>query len=75
MFPINSRVTCVSVAPGLYRLYYQSRLVGEAATVDNDAFHVSRLFTASGRVVTSLRDAASWLEAIEHAVAAPLAAA
>ncbi len=75
MHPINSRVTCVTAAPGLYRLYYQSRLIGEAVTVDNDAFHVSHLFTASGRVVASLRDAANWLDKIEHAVAAPLAAA
>ena len=27
-------------------------------TVDNDAFHVSHLYTAAGRVVASLRDAA-----------------
>ena len=54
MHRINSRVTCVSTASGLYRLYYQSRLIGEAVTVDNDAFHVSHLFTPSGRVVASL---------------------
>ena len=75
MFPITSRVTCVRAAPGVYRLYYQSRRVGEAVTVDNDALHVSRSFSGSGRVVASLRDAARWLEAIEGAVAAPLAAA
>ena len=73
MHPINSHVTFASTVPGLYRLYYQNRLIGEAVTVDSDAFHVSHLFTASGRVVASLRDAANWLEKIEHAVAAPLA--
>jgi hypothetical protein len=75
MFPITSRVTCIRAAPGLYRLYYQSRWVGEAVTVDNDALFVSHSFTKSGRVVSSLRDAASWLEAAEDAFAAPLAAA
>ena len=58
-------------APGLYRLYSQSRLIGEAVTVDNDVFRASHLFTASGRVVASLRDAANWLEKIEDAVAVP----
>jgi hypothetical protein len=61
--------------PGVYRRYYQSRWVGEAVTVDNDALYVSRLFTESGCVVASLRDAARWLESIEDAGAAPLAAA
>jgi len=75
MFPITSRVTCVRAAPGVYRLYYQSRGVGEAVTVDNDALYVSQLFTESGRVVASLRGAARWLESIEDAGAAPLAAA
>ena len=75
MFSITARVTCVRTAPGVYRLYYQSRRVGEAVTVDDDALHVSHSFTESGRVVASLRDAARWLEAIEGAVAAPLAAA
>jgi hypothetical protein len=75
MFPITSRVTCVPTTPGVYRLYYQSRRVGEALTVDNDALYVSDAFNASGRVVASLRDAARWLESIEDAVAAPLAAA
>ncbi len=75
MHHINSRFTCVSAASGPYRLYYQSRLIGEAVTVDSDAFHVSHLFTASGRVVASLREAADWLENVEHAVAAPLAIA
>ena len=75
MFPITSRVTCVGGTSGVYRLYYQSRWVGEAVIVDNDALYVSRSFTGSGRVVASLRDAARWLEAIEGAVAAPLAAA
>ncbi len=75
MFPITSRVTCVPTTTGACRLYYQSRRVGEAVTVDNDALYVSRSFTDSGRVVASLRDAACWLEAIEGAVAAPLAAA
>ena len=53
--------------------YYQSRRGGEAVTIDNDALHVSHSFTESGRA--SLGDAARWLEAIETAVAAPLAAA
>ena len=75
MFPIASRVTCVRAAPGVYRLYFQSRWVGEAVTVDNDALYVSHSFSESGRVVASLCDAARWLEAIEGAVAAPLAAA
>jgi hypothetical protein len=75
MHPINSHVTCISAAPGLYRLYYQSRRIGEAVTVDNDAFHVLHLFTATERVVASLGDAANWLENIERAVAAPLAMA
>ena len=75
MFPITSRVTCVRAAPGVYRLYYRSRWVGEAVTVDNDALYVSRSFTQSGRVIASLRDAARWLESIEDAGAAPLAAA
>ena len=67
MFPITSRV--VRAAPGVYRLYYQSRWVGDAVTVDNGALYVSH------RVVVSLRDAACWLEAIEGAVPAPRAAA
>ena len=75
MFPITSRIACVRATPGVYRLYDQSRRVGEAVTVDNDALHVSHSFTESARVVASLRDAARWLEAIEGAVAAPLAAA
>ena len=75
MFSITSRVTCVRAAPGVYRLFYQGRRVGEALTVDNDTLYVSHSFTESGRVVASLRDAARWLEAIEGAVAAPLAAA
>jgi hypothetical protein len=75
MFPVTSRVTCVCAAPGVYRLYYQSRRVGEAVTIDNNALYVSHLFTESGRVVASLRDAARWLKAIEDAGAAPLAAA
>jgi hypothetical protein len=75
MFPITSRVTCVRAMPGVYRLYYQSRRLGEAVTTDNDTLYVSHSFTESGRVVASLRDAARWLEAIEGAVDAPLAAA
>jgi hypothetical protein len=75
MLPMTSRVTCVRAGPGVYRLYYQSRRVGEAVTIDNDALYVSHLFTECGRVVASLRDAARWLEAIEDTVAAPLAAA
>ena len=58
-----------------YRLYYQSRRVGEAVTIDNDALYVSHSSTENGRVVASLSAAARWLEAIEDAVAAPLAAA
>ena len=75
MFPITSRATCICAASGVYRLYYQSRWIGEAVTVDNDALYVSDSFTESGRVVASLRDAARRLEAIEGAAAAPLAAA
>ena len=75
MFPISSRVTCVRATPGVYRLYYQSRRAGEAVTVDNDALYVSHSFTESGRIVASLSAAARWLEAIEGAVAAHLAAA
>jgi hypothetical protein len=75
MFPITSRVTCFRAAPGLYRLYDQSRRVGEAVTVDNDALYVSRSFTESGHIVASLGDAARWLESIEDAITAPLAAA
>jgi hypothetical protein len=67
MFPITSCVTCASVAPGLYRLYYHGRWVGEVVTVNNDALHVSHAFTESRRFVGSLRDAARWLEAIEGA--------
>ena len=48
---------------------------GETVTIDNDALYVSHSFNESGRVVASLRDAARWLEAIEDAAAAPLAAA
>ena len=75
MFPVTSRVTCVRAMPGVYRLYYQSRRVGEAVTIDNDALYVSHSSTENGRVVASLSAAARWLEAIEDAVAAPLAAA
>ena len=75
MFPVTSRVTCVRAMPGVYRLYYQSRRVGEAVTIDSDALYVSHSFTESGRVVASLRDAACWLEAIEDNDASPLAAA
>jgi hypothetical protein len=75
MFPETSRVTSVRTTPGIYRLYYQSRRVGEAVTIDNDALHVSHSSTESGRVVESLSAAARWLEAIEDAVTAPPAAA
>ena len=75
MFPITSRVTCLCVAPGVYRLYYKSRPIGEAVTIDNDTLYVSHSFTERGRVVASLGDAGRWLEAIQTAVAAPLAAA
>ena len=74
MFPITSRVTCVCAAPGVYRLYYQSRGVGEAVSVDNDALSVSHSSTKCGRVVASLRDAGRWIELIEDAVTAPRAA-
>ena len=75
MFPVTSRVTCVRAMPGVYRLYYQSRRVGEAVTIDINALYVSHSFTESGRVVASLRAAARWLETIEEAEASPLAAA
>jgi hypothetical protein len=74
MFPITSRITCAWAVPGVYRLYYQSRRIGEAVKVDNDALYVSHLFAESGRVVASLADAARWLQAIEDAEASPLAA-
>jgi hypothetical protein len=73
MFPITFRVTCVRAAAGLYLPYFQSRWVSEAVTVDNDALHASHSFNESGGVVASLRDAARWVEAIEGAVATPLA--
>ena len=75
MFLTTSRVTWVCAALGVYRLYYQSRWVGEAVTVDHDALYMSHSSTESGSVVASLSAAARWLEAIEDAVAAPLAAA
>ena len=75
MFPVTSRVTCVRAMPDVYRLYYQSRRVGEAVTIDNDALYVSHSCTENGRVVPSLRDAARWLESIEEADASHLAAA
>ena len=75
MFPVTSRVTCVCATPGVYRLYYQSRRVGEAVTVDNEPLYVPHSFTESGRVVAPLRDAGCWLEAIEDNDASPLAAA
>ncbi len=71
MFPVTSPVTCVCAAPGVYRLYYQCRRVGEVVTIDDDALYVSHSFTESGRVVASLRDAARWLEAIEDNDASP----
>jgi hypothetical protein len=74
MFPLTSHVTCVCAAPGVYRLYYRSRRVGEAVTIDNRALYASHMFTDSGRVVASLADAARWLEAIEDVEASPLAA-
>jgi hypothetical protein len=75
MFPITLRIACVRPAPGVYRLYDQSRWVGDAVTVDSEALYVSHSFTESGRVVGSLHDAARWLEAIEAAAAGPRAAA
>ena len=74
MFPVTSRVTCVCATPGVYRLYYQSRRVGEAVTIDSGGLYVSHSFTDRGRVVPSLREAARWLEVIEHVVAVPVAA-
>ena len=55
MFPVTSRITCVCATPGVYRLYYQSRRIGEAVTIDNDALYVSHSSTENGRVVASLR--------------------
>jgi hypothetical protein len=75
MFPVTSRVTCVRAMPGVYRLYCRSRRAREAVTIDDDALYVSHSSTENGRVVASLGDAARWLEAIETAGAAPLAAA
>ena len=75
MFPITSHVTCVCAAPGVYRLYYQSRRIGEAVSIENDALYVSHSLTVDGRVVASLRDAARWIESIEDAATAPRAAA
>jgi hypothetical protein len=74
MFPVTSRVMRSRNAR-CYGLHYQSRRAGEAVTVDNDALYVSHAFTESGRVVPPLSAAARRLEAIEDAVAAPLAAA
>ena len=51
MFPVTSRVTCVCATPGVYRLYYQSRRIGEAVTIDIDALYVSHSSTENGRVV------------------------
>jgi hypothetical protein len=75
MFPVTSGVTCIRTMPGVYRLYCQSRRVGEAVTIDSEARYVSHLLTENGRVVASLGDAARWLEAIEEADASHLAAA
>ena len=75
MFPVTSRVTCVCAASGVYRLYYQSRRVGEAVTIDNEGLYVSHSFTKSGGIVASFLDAARWLKAIEEAYASHLAAA
>ena len=75
MFLLTSRVTCVCETPGVYRLHYQSRRVAEAVTIDNDALYVSHSSTENGRVVASLSAAARWLDAVEDAVVAPLAAA
>jgi hypothetical protein len=68
MFPQTLRVTFVYAVPGLYRLYYQNRRVGEVVTIDDDTLYVSHSSTESGRVVASLRDAARWLESIEDAI-------
>ena len=75
MVPAHSRVQCVPVALGSYRLYCQSRLLGEAVSLDDGSFRVSHSFTGSGRVVASLQDAVAWLAAMEDAVAEPLAMA
>ena len=53
----------------------QSRRIGEAVTIDNDALYVSHSYTENGRVVASLGEAARWLEEIEDAGALHLAAA
>jgi hypothetical protein len=74
MFPVTSEVTSVRAMPGVYRLYYQSRRVGEAVTIDNEALYVSYSSPENGRVVASHRDAARWLGAIEEAEASPVAA-
>jgi len=74
MFPVTSRVTCVCAVPGVYWLYYQSRRVGEAVTIDNETLYVSHSSAENGRVVASLSAAARWLEAIEDAEVSPLAA-
>jgi hypothetical protein len=70
----DSRVTCVCATPGVYRLYYQSRRVGKAVTIDNDTLYVSHSSTENGRVVPSLLDAACWLEVIEDSDASLRAA-
>jgi hypothetical protein len=75
MFPVTSHVTCVRAMPGVYRLYYQSRRVGEAVTIDDDALYVPHSSTENGHVVASLGDSARWLEVIVTSGAAPLAAA
>jgi hypothetical protein len=66
MHPLNSQITCVRRGPDSIGFYYQRHQIGEAVTVDNDALHVSHLFTTTGRVVASLRDAANWLDNIER---------
>jgi hypothetical protein len=75
MFPVSSSVACVRGMPGVYRLYYQSRRVGEAVTIDNEALYVSHSLTENGRVVASLSAAARWLESGEEADASHVATA
>ena len=75
MATANSCVQCVPGASGSYRIYGQSRLIGEAAPADDGGLRVVHSFTGSGGAVASLREAVAWLTAMEDAVAEPLALA
>ena len=72
LFPVTSRSH--AFAQCLASIGSTTRGVG-SVIIDNDALYVSHSSTERGRVVASLTDAARWLEAIEDAVATPLAAA